>query len=251
VVGIYFEWGLFVLLIASLIIRFGFKKKPDAPILVRYAHELWAVFLVVFVIRAFIFQPFIVPSGSMLPTIQLGDFVFVNQLSYGVHLPFTGTVLLKTDEPKTGDIVVFKDPVNPQIDLIKTVIGVPGDTVSYVNKQLLINGKAVPMQFVQATTEPVNINLGSTAVQEYTNDLGGHIHHVYTSPNRPTQDFTDLIVLPGHYFCMGDNRDNSDDSRSWGFASEHDLIGKAEFIFLSYDSNTHAVRWHRIGMRLP
>ena len=262
-VGIYFEWGLFVLLVASLVItlldRIFFKArrkmeeetKTNPPFLIDYARSLWPVFLIVFLIRSFIFEPYIVPSGSMLPTIQLGDFLFVNKFAYGMHLPFFGTTFIKTGEPQTGDVVVFKSPVNPQTDFIKTVIGVPGDTISYINKQLFINGKAVDMNFIQTTAEPTNINLGSIVVQEYTNDLNGHLHHIYTTPSVPAQDFTDLVIPKGEYFCMGDNRDNSDDSRFWGFVSQNQLIGKATYIFLSYDSLTHHIRWNRIGTKMP
>ena len=262
-IGIYFEWGLFVLLVASIIIsvvdrlfckarrQMESETKTNPPFLIDYARSLWPVFLIVFLIRSFIFEPYIVPSGSMLPTIQLGDFILVNKIAYGVHLPFSGATLIHTGEPHTGDVVVFKSPVNPQTDFIKTVIGVPGDTISYINKQLFINGKAVSMNFVEATAEPANINLGSIIVQEYTSDLGGHVHHIYTTPSIPAVDFKDLVVPKGEYFCMGDNRDNSDDGRFWGFVSQNQLIGKATYIFLSYDSVTHRIRWNRIGSKMP
>ncbi len=262
-IGIYFEWGLFVLLVASVIIalvdRFCCKArrlkeaetKTHPPFLIDYARSLWPVFLIVFLIRSFVFEPYIVPSGSMLPTIQLGDFLFVNKFAYGIHLPFFGTTLMNTGEPQTGDVVVFKSPVNPQTDFIKTVIGVPGDTISYINKQLFINGQPVDMDFIQTTMEPNNANLGSVIVQEYSSDLGGHVHHIYTAPSLPAANFKDLVVPKGEYFCMGDNRDNSDDSRFWGFVSQNQLIGKANYIFLSYDSRTHSIRWNRIGHKMP
>ena len=254
-IGIYFEWGLFVLLVASVIIalvdRCFFKVKVNPPFLVDYARSLWPVFLIVFLIRSFVFEPYIVPSGSMLPTIQLGDFLFVNKFAYGIHLPFLGTTLIRTGEPHTGDVVVFKSPVNPQTDFIKTVIGVPGDTISYINKQLFINGTPVSMDFVQTAVEPNNANLGSPIVQEYISDLGGHVHHIYTSPSLPAINFTDLVVPAGKYFCMGDNRDDSDDSRFWGFVSQQQLIGQATLIFLSYDSQNHRIRWNRVGSKMP
>lgn len=254
--SIYFEWILFVLLVASVIIRlvdfqfFKFKEK-ERPIVFDYARSLWPVFLIVFLIRSFVFEPYIVPSGSMLPTIQLGDFVLVNKFSYGIHLPLSNRLLIKTGEPALGDIAVFKSPFNPQIDLIKTIVGVPGDRISYIDKQLFINGKAVPQTFMETAVEPNNANLGSPMVQEYSSDIGGHIHTIYTTSALPAENFQNLLVPPGHYFAMGDNRDNSDDSRSWGFVSDNDLIGRATYIFLSYDSNTHSIRWSRIGNRLP
>lgn len=275
--SIYFEWGLFVFALSSILItcidHYFFypkrlkvlqadplfqdlpakmrKERLRAPFLADYARSLWPVFLIVFFIRSFIFEPYVVPSGSLLPTIQLGDFVFANKLSYGLHLPLVGTVFFKTGQPKVGQIALFKDPVNPQVNFIKTVIAGPGDTISYVNKQLFINGKIVPKQYVQTLVEPNNANLPSPLVEEYISNIGGHIHHIYETPAVPAQNFEGLIVPPGRYFVMGDNRDNSDDSRAWGFVPEENFVGQARYIFLSYDSRTHHIRWNRIGMKLP
>lgn len=276
-IGIYFEWLLFVLMLASGLIYlvdhcFFYKKRKafaestpgfdqlskkekqermKGPIVTDYARSLFLVFVIVLFLRSFIFEPYIVPSGSMLPTIQLGDFVVVNKFAYGIRLPLIGTKIIATGEPERGDIAVFKNPVNPQTNFIKTVIGLPGDKISYINKQLFINGSPVAQTFVASILETNNANLGSPMVAQYSSMIGQHEHAIYTSPAIPAQDFQNLVVPAGKYFMMGDNRDDSDDSRDWGFVSESELVGRASYIFFSFDSSTDHVRWNRIGMKLP
>lgn len=275
-IGMYFEWGLFVLTVASGLIylidqRFFYKRRravaessPDfaalnkkqklerlrGPLITDYARSLFGVFCIVLLIRSFFFEPYIVPSGSMLPTIQLGDFILVNKFAYGLHLPLTGTKILAVGEPKQGDIVVFKNPENPQVSFVKTVIGLPGDKISYINKQLYINGKILPQQFMGNQIEVNNANLGSALVAEYSSQIGAATHMIYNSPSIPAQNFQNLSVPQGEYFMMGDNRDDSDDSRIWGFVPEKDLEGRASFIFFSFDSDKMHVRWDRIGKKL-
>ena len=276
-IGIYFEWLLFVLALASGIIYFVdqklyYKKRkalaeaaPDfarlskkqkhermkGPIVTDYARSLFGVFLIVFILRSFLFEPYIVPSPSMVPTIQVGDFVVVNKFAYGLHLPLIGTKILAVGEPKRGEVFVFKNPSNPQVDFIKTVIGIPGDKISYINKQLTVNGQPFTETFVSNLIEPGNANLGSPVVAEYTSQIGASTHTIYTTPTTPAQDFQNLVVPNGEYFAMGDNRDNSDDSRSWGFVPEADLVGRASMIFFSFDGTKHSVRWNRIGIMFP
>ncbi len=276
-IGIYFEWGLLVLTIASGVIylvdqKFFYHKRralaeaaPDfaaltkkqkllrlkGPVVTDYARSLFWVFLIVLLIRSFVFEPYLVPSGSMLPTIQIGDFVLVNKFAYGLRLPLVGTKILPIGEPKRGEIVVFKNPANPQTNFIKTLIGLPGDKISYSHKQIFVNGEPISQTFVQEAIESNNANLGSPMVAEYSSQIGVHTHMIYTTPSIPPQNFQDLVVPPGEYFMMGDNRDNSDDSRMWGFVPEHDLVGRASVIFFSFDSNTDHVRWNRLGMSLP
>ncbi len=276
-IGTYFEWGLFVLMVASGIIylidqKFFYKKRralaeatPDfaglsrkqklqrlkGPVVTDYARSLFWVFAIVLVIRSFLFEPYIVPSGSMLPTIQLGDFVLVNKFTYGLRLPLIGTKILALGEPERGDVVVFKNPVNPQTNFIKTVVGLPGDKISYVNKQLFVNGEPVPQTLLKESIEPVNAGLGSPVVLSYSSEIGSHLHTIYNSPSVALADFQNLVVPAGEYFMMGDNRDDSDDSRYWGFVPEHDLVGRASVIFFSFNSVNHSVRWNRIGMKLP
>lgn len=276
-IGIYFEWLLFVLAIASGLIYlvdhlFFFKKRKalaegaadfnklnkkqkrermKGPIMTDYARSLFGVFVIVLLLRSFVFEPYIVPSGSMLPTIQVGDFVLVNKFSYGLRLPLIGTKILSVGEPQRGDVVVFKNPVNPQTNFIKTVIGLPGDKVSYIDKHLYVNGAPVSQSFMLETIEPDNAPLGPDLVNEFSSRIGVHDHTIYNSPGVPAQNFQNLVVPQGEYFVMGDNRDYSDDSRFWGFVPEANLVGRAWLIFFSYNSDKHQVRWGRIGMRLP
>lgn len=241
--------AVFVTGIISLIdiLFFAKKRKPDTKpnTLTEYSRSLFPVFLIVLIIRSFIVQPFHVPSGSLEPTVLPGDLVAVNQFAYGLRLPVVNTKVVSVGEPKTGQIAVFRWPPQPNIDFIKRVIGVPGDHIQYINKVLYINGKEATQTFegMAVDHEPD----GDITVKKYLEDLNGVKHYIYINPNGgETQDF-DLIVPPGSYFMMGDNRDNSADSREWGFVPESNLIGKAFFIWMSWDSQAHRVRWNRIG----
>jgi len=178
--------------------------------------------LVALLVRSSVVEAFWVPSGSMLPTIQIGDHLFVNKLAYGMHLPFIGRELAQWRGLQRNDIVVFTSPVDPSIDLIKRVVAVAGDTVEVRNKKLFINGEAVP-----------------------------DTHATFTDPNvrnvAPRDNFGPVTVPPGKFFVMGDNRDQSYDSRYWGFADEAEVKGQATFIYWSWNSQTHWVRWDRFG----
>jgi len=275
--GFYFELLLWVAVIASGVITLvdklffaksryqlvsktpGFEtlSKHDrqeltkGPVFADYARSLFPVLLFVFCLRGFVVELFEVPSGSMLPTIQLGDYFLVNKFIYGVRLPLFNKEVFAVTKPQAGDIMVFEDPVNPQIDLIKTVVGIPGDHISYINKQLFINGKPVPRKYIGRTIEPNNAPLGYTAVDHYQENINGHWHDIYNTPGIASANFTDLVVPPGEYFMMGDNRDNSDDSRFWGFAPYNTIEGKAYRIVFSWNSLEHNVRWGRIGKKMP
>ncbi|MDO8954243.1 MAG: signal peptidase I [Gammaproteobacteria bacterium] len=227
------------------------RELTKGPLFADYAHSLFPVLLFVFCLRGFVVELFEVPSGSMLPTIQLGDYFLVNKFIYGVRIPLFNTELFKVSKPQAGDIMVFQDPVNPQIDLIKTVIGLPGDHITYINKKLTINGVPVPRKYIGRTIELNNANLGYTAVDHYQETINGHVHDIYNTPGIAPVDFTNLVVPAGEYFMMGDNRDNSDDSRGWGFAPYKNIEGKAYMLVFSWNSVTHRVRWDRIGKKMP
>ena len=177
--------------------------------------------LVALLVRSSVVEAFWVPSGSMLPTIQIGDHLFVNKLAYGMHIPFVGEVT-QWSPLHRGDIIVFTSPVDRNIDLIKRVIAVAGDTVEIRNKHLIINGEPVP-----------------------------DTHATFNDPThrdaKPRDNFGPVTVPPGKFFVMGDNRDMSYDSRYWGFADEKDVKGQATFIYWSWNSQTHWVRWDRFG----
>jgi signal peptidase I len=156
------------------------------------------------------------------------------------------TKIISIGEPKTGDIFLFRWPVDPSTDFIKRVIGVPGDKISYLNKILYINGKEATQQLLGTATDSDGEG-ESWPVQVLQENLNGVIHKIYIRPDVPAQDFS-VTVPPGEYFAMGDNRDSSNDSRYWGFVPEQDLLGKAFAIWFSWDSNNNDVRWQRIGM---
>jgi len=226
------------------------------PFYVDYARSLFPVFFIVLVLRSFIFEPFRIPSQSMMPTLWVGDFILVNKFSYGIRLPVLNTEIFDTGKPQRGDVAVFRYPEEPSINYIKRVIGVPGDHIVYKNKVLLVNGKQVPQSFLgryvgQGSGMEMNNAL-------YKNeDLTGVEHKILV--RQQAQDFTmhynheivkgnaiDFIVPEGRYYVMGDNRDNSNDSRYWGTVPVDNLVGKAFFIWFNWDSG-HAFFWNRIG----
>jgi len=235
----------------------GCSKPKDLPLLVDYARSLFPVFLIVFLLRSFVVQPYRVPSGSLEPTIIPGDFILVSQYSYGLHFPVWHSRLLSVSPPKRGQIALFHWPVVPGITFVKRVIGVPGDTISYVNKVLIINGHVMTQKY-QGDYE---IREGSQRIKmaKYEENLYGLKHSIYVCAkgivNCPSQghNFYHLQIPKGYYLMMGDNRDDSDDSRDWGLVPESHFIGRALLVWMSWDSYApwyHKIRWHRIGSLL-
>ncbi|MCK4869483.1 MAG: signal peptidase I [Gammaproteobacteria bacterium] len=220
------------------------KKKQ--PKLIEYAREFFPVLLIVLLIRSFLVQPYHVPTGSLEPTILPGDFIAVNQFAYGLRLPVLNTKVLDVGEPKRGDIALFRYPKNPAKIYIKRVIGVPGDHIVYRHKILMINGKIIPKHSVGMA---LDVEPGSLPIPVYKKieNLFGIKHKIYQWQQGGFLGSVDVVVPKGHYFMMGDNRDNSGDSRVWGFVPEKNLVGKAYIIWMSWDSENNSVRWHRIG----
>ncbi|HEX3161256.1 MAG TPA: signal peptidase I [Pseudolabrys sp.] len=220
------------------------------PIVVEYARSFFPVILIVLLFRSFLAEPFKIPSGSMMPTLLVGDFILVNKFAYGLRLPVLGTKIVDIGEPKRGDVFVFRypnpehDPRKEGLDYIKRVIGLPGDEITYRNKTLYVNGKEVP----QADVGPF---AGSGS--EGRRMAGAEIHEEML-PEAQHQILQSAMLLPGregswrvpagHYFAMGDNRDNSEDSRYWGFVPEQNVIGKAFVIWMNWDSG---IDFKRIG----
>lgn len=225
------------------------KTQKKIPVIVDYAKSFFPVFLFVLLVRSFIVQPFQVPSGSLEPTVLPGDFLLVNQFIYGLRLPVLNTKILHTGEPKRGDIVVFRDPAKPSINYVKRVIGLPGDHINYKNKTLTINGIKVPQKFIHAGSdvEPAQTDVAVSVKEEM---LEGKKYQIQIRPDIHDTITYNFIVPDGNYFMMGDNRDNSADSRYWGFVPEKDLIGKASIIWMSWGGLRHGIRWHRIGIKL-
>lgn len=223
------------------------------PTIVETAHSIFPVIAFVLILRSFIYEPFQIPSGSMMPTLLVGDFILVEKFSYGLKDPVWRTKLVETGEPKRGDVVVFKYPENPQIDYIKRVIGLPGDRIIYRNKQLMLQKACGAEQVNCAEPEVVartevsrgDFSQDGVPLLRYTEQLGDVAHDILINPTRPDMlgyfkregnlPAGEFVVPEGHYFTMGDNRDNSTDSRFWGFVPEENLVGKAVAIWISFE----------------
>jgi len=210
-----------------------------------YSKSFFPIFLFVFVLRGFIIEPFRIPSGSMIPTLLIGDFILVDKFSYGLRLPFTNKTILKIGRPKRGDVVVFKYPVDPSTPFIKRVIGLPGDVITYKNKKLNVNGVMIEWQEERTFVghRKASRHTGSLVHNE---TIGDSSHEVLIVPERYSKD-GEFLVPENMYFVLGDNRDNSRDSRFWGFVPESHLMGKAFFIWLNWDSG---VNFSRSGVRI-
>lgn len=221
--------------------------------LLEYARSFFPLLLIVLLLRSFLVEPFRIPSSSLEPTLLKGDFIIANKYDYGLRLPVFRSKLLNVGMPQRGDIIVFRYPPDPHLYFIKRVIGIPGDRIDYVDKTLSINGQ----QLVQ-TSEPTlpaektipAENGGRMTVIEKQEDLLGVRHQIYVEPAKPANNFQNMVVPQGMYMVMGDNRDNSADSRYWGYVPEENVVGKAVFIWMSWDSHDNRVRWSRIGTRI-
>lgn len=224
----------------------GAAVVPQEPLLVDYARSFFPVFLVVLLLRSFLYEPFRIPSSSMMPTLLIGDFILVNKFDYGIRLPVLNTKIISIGEPRRGDVVVFRYPEDPSIPFIKRIIGVPGDHVVYKNKTLYINGVRV-----KERNDGTFYGEGSSFVDygltRLTETLpNGVKHDILLNPYRMSMD-KEVTVPEGHYFVLGDNRDNSKDSRYWGFVPEQNLVGHASLIWMNWDIKNGGIDWSRIG----
>ena len=245
------------------------------PGLVEQCKGVFPVIAAVLVLRSFLFEPFQIPSGSMMPTLLVGDFILVQKFAYGVKEPLNNRTLLETGHPKRGDVVVFKYPEEPTVDYIKRVVGLPGDRIIYRNKQLFIQPACAGAQDCPAITKVEQTFLnsgdfiqGGVPLERYQEQLGNVSHRILKNPQQPDyvpmyfhqpgNEADEWVVPEGHYFAMGDNRDNSKDSRFWGFVPERNLVGKAVFIWISFEFERDpgspipgwipsGVRFNRIG----
>jgi signal peptidase I len=211
------------------------------PVVVEYAKSFFPVLLVVFVLRSFLVEPFQIPSSSMVPTLQVGDYILVNKYTYGIRLPVLRTKVLALNEPKRGDVMVFFPPHMNDTYFIKRVVGLPGDTVSYRNKRLFVNGQEVPEEMLGVVPE------GASRFRVGLETLGDASHLIQVDMARPSRDFS-VVVKPDHYFMMGDNRDNSSDSRIWGQVPEKDIVGKAFAVWMHWDSFLSVPSFSRVGL---
>ncbi|OGT70651.1 MAG: signal peptidase I [Gammaproteobacteria bacterium RIFCSPLOWO2_02_FULL_57_10] len=201
------------------------------PIVVEYAKSFFPVLLIVLVLRSFLVEPFQIPSGSMIPTLEVGDFILVNKYTYGLRLPVVGTKIVAMNEPKRGEVMVFIPPHDNRY-FIKRVVGLPGDTVRYENKVLTINGEEVKAEVIdRVEIEMPNGMMQSGVLMSETLGEVEHQTQIISAPSREGGR-TVWVVPEGHYFMMGDNRDNSADSRVWGAVPEENIVGKAFAIWM-------------------
>jgi len=250
---------LFVLLLVSggiwLLDRFALAAKRadgvEEPWWVEYAKSFFPVILIVFCIRSFLVEPFKIPSGSMIPTLQVGDFILVNKFTYGIRLPIINRKIVPLNDPQRGDVMVFHYPENPSVDYIKRVVGVPGDVVEYSHKRLTING-VEQVQQAEGDYNYVESGLNFVHTEQYLETLGERKHSLLVNPDMPdvhlgsvaefkgkencvyNQDIIRCTVPADQYFMMGDNRDNSRDSRYWGFVPDNQIVGKAFFVWMNF-----------------
>jgi signal peptidase I len=235
-----------VWLLDRFVLRKGRAKDARQPWWVEYSISFFPVILIVFLLRSFLVEPFKIPSSSMVPTLLVGDFILVNKYTYGIRVPVANRKLIPVGAPERGHVMVFRFPDDPSLDYIKRVVGLPGDRVEYRNKRLTINGVQVP-------TRQVDDYLSKERMQfsrRYVEKLDGVEHEILLDEDAPAammpgrafpfsgncnynRDGLACTVPPGHYFVMGDNRDNSSDSRVWGFVPDENIVGRAFFIWLN------------------
>ena len=250
------SFALFLLLLLVvtglvwLLDRFVLRNRRSAeakqPWWVEYSISFFPVILVVFVLRSFLVEPFKIPSGSMIPTLLIGDFILVNKYTYGIRIPVINLKVVELNSPKRGDVMVFRYPADPSLDYIKRVVGLPGDRLEYRNKALTINGMPAPQRQVGDYESRERLQY----FPRYLENFDGAEHEIILEKETPgfaaggmdlrhsgNCDYNSVglvcTVPAGHYFVMGDNRDNSSDSRVWGFVPDQNIVGKAFFIWLN------------------
>ncbi|WP_111891764.1 signal peptidase I [Acinetobacter sp. MB5] len=252
------------------------KGRGNEHFIITWAYDFWPVLAVVLILRSFLFEPFNIPSDSMVPTLETGDFILVNKFDYGVRLPLINKKVINVGEPQRGDVIVFRYPLQPSISYIKRVVGLPGDHVAYHDGKLFINGHAVATTVTKFTREKDQLSSFQT---QYTYEtLGTHKHLVRHLEGRDplveqynyamsanqasaipfvanvNKTFVqndgkawEVTVPQGHYFAMGDNRDESADSRFWGFVPEENLTGRAFYVWMHKEPGLHLPSFYRNG----
>ena len=262
---------LFILLLFTGLVTlfdklvFSKRRAPGEaePWWIEYPKSFFPVILIVFMLRSFLVEPFKIPSSSMRPTLEVGDFILVNKFTYGIRLPIIEKKIVELNNPQRGDVLVFRYPTDPTLDYIKRVVGIPGDEVTYRDKQLTVNGQPA-VQKADGTYSYLEGSLAFVTTQRFIETFGDKAHtiarqsemppvsvgRVRTFPGRENCVYNEsgftCKVPPGHYFMMGDNRDNSEDSRYWGFVPDDHIRGKAFFIWWNWD-DVSSFAFKRIG----
>jgi signal peptidase I len=222
------------------------KIETEYPLIVEYARSFFPIFLIVLVLRSFLVEPFRIPSGSMMPTLLIGDFILVNKYDYGIRLPVINQKVIDMSSPKRGDVVVFRYPEDPSTPFIKRIVGLPGDHITYSNKTLRVNDKEIALK-AMGEYEGVGAGESMTGTSLLEEQLDDKPHTILIDPERDSHVVNDFVVPEGNYFVLGDNRDNSRDSRYWGTVPDANLIGRAFMIWMNWDSENGGVAWKRLG----
>ncbi len=257
--------GLIWLVDALLLARFrqqpATSKTASEPLVVEYSRAFFPVLLIVLLIRAFAYEPFRIPSGSMMPTLLVGDFILVNKYDYGLRMPVWHSHITEGERPQRGDVIVFRYPQDETQDYIKRVVGLPGDHISYYNRRLAINGELLKVEDdgkyqglgdLNDEIRAGGCDRRGARCEVFYEDLGDTHHTMMLNPDSPMGVSGEVTVSDGHYFVMGDNRDHSNDSRIWGFVPETNLVGKAVVIWMHWDwrSGGTGLDLSRVGRKI-
>jgi len=243
------EFILVLLIVISILLIIFNKTKINkgnkfVNWLIYQAKSFLPILLIVLFLRSFLAEPFRIPSGSMLPTLLIGDYILVNKYEYGIRLPITKSKLIEVSEPKRGDVVVFRYPGNEKINFIKRVIGIPGDTIRYENKDLYVNN--VKYKKIKSNEHKYLDDFLREEIEMFTESNNNKFYNILNDNMTPIND--EIFIVPEEkYFVMGDNRDHSSDSRYWGFVPNENLVGKAFLVWMSFNTENYSFKYNRIG----